>query len=92
MEDLPDKILRLIAWQVLENEEGMRLWCKLASTCTRLWSFQLPAEPVYFLDNKLNQHGTPCYRHAHGLHQRAITMLLRVSNVHDRSKLFWRCL
>ena len=65
MEDLPNEILRLIARQVLGKEEGMQLWCKLASTCTRLWSFQLPAEPLYLLDDKLNKQGPPCYRHAH---------------------------
>ncbi|CAL5224262.1 g6920 [Coccomyxa viridis] len=59
MEDLPDKILRLIAREVLEKSDGMRLWCKLASTCTRLWSFQLPAEPVYILDNRVKKHGLP---------------------------------
>ena len=58
MEDLPDEILLLIARQVLEKEEGMKLWCKLASTCTRLWSFQLPAEPVYVLDNRVKEDGT----------------------------------
>ena len=57
MEDLPDKTLRLIARQVLGKEEGMRLWCRLGSTCTRLWSFQLPAEPAYILDNREKKHG-----------------------------------
>ncbi len=52
MEDFPDDILRPIFWQVLEKEEGLRLWCKLASTCTRLWSFHLPPEPLYFMDTR----------------------------------------
>ena len=58
MEDLPGELLCLIARQVLEKEEGMRLWCKLASTCTRLWSFQLPAEPVYRLRNRVKSNST----------------------------------
>ncbi len=58
MEDLPEGLLSLVARQVLEKEEGMRLWCKLASTCTRLWSFQLPAEPVYCLNSSVKKHGT----------------------------------
>ena len=57
MDDLPNELLCLIARQVLEKEEGMRLWCKLASTCTRLWNFRLPAEPVYILDDRVKKHG-----------------------------------
>ncbi len=57
MEELPDELLCVIARRVLEKEEGMKLWCKLASTCTRLWSFQLPAEPAYFLSNRLKDDG-----------------------------------
>ena len=57
MENLPGELLCLIARQVLEKDEGLRLWCKLASTCTRLWSFQMPAEPAYILDNMKKKHG-----------------------------------
>ena len=57
MEDIPDETLRLIAREVLEKNDGMRLWCKLACTCTRLWCFQLPAEPAYRLDNSEKKHG-----------------------------------
>ena len=53
MQNLPDEILQLIARQVLERKDGFRLWCKLSSTCRRLWSFQLPPEPAYFLDDTL---------------------------------------
>ncbi len=60
MEDLPDELLCVIARRVLEKEEGMKLWCKLASTCTRLWSFQLPAEPAYRLSNRVKKDGTSC--------------------------------
>ncbi len=87
MEDLPDKILRLIAREVLEKSDGMRLWCKLASTCTRLWSFQLPAEPVYILDNRVKKHGMPRCRHDDALHQKgALTILLQGSTVQASSK------
>ena len=51
MLELPDELIRLIARQVLETDDGMWLWCKLASTCRRLWKFQLPSEPIHFLDN-----------------------------------------
>ena len=57
MLQLPDELLGLIARQVLAKEEGLRLWCKLSSTCTQLWNFQLPAEPTYFLDNSLTTDG-----------------------------------
>ncbi|CAL5224263.1 g6921 [Coccomyxa viridis] len=44
---------------MLEKEGGLKLWCKLASTCTWLWSFWLPAEPVYFLNDSLKIQGVP---------------------------------
>ena len=59
MEDLPDDLMRLVARQMLEKEGGLKLWCKLASTCTWLWSFWLPAEPVYFLNDSLKIQGDP---------------------------------
>ena len=57
MLELPDDLLLLIARQVLVKEEGLRLWCKLSSACGRLWRFQLPSEPTYYLDNRLTDQG-----------------------------------
>ena len=57
MLELPNDLLLLIARQVLEKEEGLRLWCQLSSACRRLWSFQLPSEPTYFLDDRLTDQG-----------------------------------
>ena len=57
MIELPDELLHQIVRQVLEKLEGLRLWCKLSSTCRRLWSFQLPPEPTYFLDESLTLPG-----------------------------------
>ena len=57
MQELPDDILHLIARQVLKREEGLRLWCKLSSSCRRLRRFQLPSEPTYFLDDRLTDVG-----------------------------------
>ena len=57
MLELPDDLLLLIARQVLEREEGLRLWCKLSSACRRLWVFQLPSGPTYFLDDRLTDRG-----------------------------------
>ncbi len=73
MQDLPDEILQLMARQVLERKDGLRLWCKLASTCRQLWSFQLPPEPAYFLDDSLTDLGVclcslyddSCYSNLH---------------------------
>ncbi|CAL5222606.1 g4999 [Coccomyxa viridis] len=57
MQELPDDILLLIARQVLDKEEGLRLWGKLSSACRRLWSFRLPSEPTYFLNDRLTDQG-----------------------------------
>ena len=38
---LPDEVLRLVAWRVLKKRNGGREWCRLASTCKRLWRLQL---------------------------------------------------
>lgn len=57
MLQLPDELLALIAREVLAKDEGLRLWCKLSGTCTRLWSFSLPSKPTYFLDNSLTTDG-----------------------------------
>ena len=54
---LPDELLHMIASQVLEVEEGLRSWCRLATTCKRLWSLQLPSEPLHVLDSSLTIHG-----------------------------------
>ena len=64
MQELPDDILLLIARQVLDKEEGLRLWGKLSSACRRLWSFQLPSEPTYFLNDRLTDQGAWFQRHA----------------------------
>ena len=57
MQELPEDLLLLIARHVLDKEEGLRLWCQLSSACRRLWSFQLPSEPTYFLDDRLTDQG-----------------------------------
>ena len=57
MQELPEDLLLLIARHVLDKEEGLRLWCQLSSACRRLWSFQLPSEPIYFLDDRLTDQG-----------------------------------
>ena len=38
---LPDEVLQLVARRVLKKRKGERKWCRLASTCTRLWRLQL---------------------------------------------------
>ena len=63
MQELPDDLLLLIARRVLEEEEGLRLWCKLSSACRRLWRFQLPSEPTYFLDDWLTDQGERLSQH-----------------------------
>ncbi len=57
MQELPDDVLLLVAREVLKKEEGLMLWCKLSSACRRLWRFQLPSEPTYFLDDRLTDQG-----------------------------------
>ena len=57
MQELPEDLLLLIARRVLKKKEGLSLWCKLSSACRRLWMFQLPSEPTYFLDNRLPDQG-----------------------------------
>ena len=38
---LPDEIVELVGEQVI-NRHGVKAWCRVASTCTRLWGMQLP--------------------------------------------------
>ncbi len=54
---LPDELLGMIAGQVLEIQEGIRMWCRLSTTCKRLWNLQLPSKPLYVLDNILTTNG-----------------------------------
>ena len=77
MLELPDDLLLLIARQVLKREEGLRLWCKLSSACRRLWVFQLPSEPTYFLDGRLTDQGECCSEHAKRHHVYASLLLKR---------------
>ncbi len=91
--DLPDELIRLIARQVLESEDGMWLWCSLASTCRRFWSFQLPSEPTHFLDNGEMSPGDPlCCHDVAGHNGQAVLSSLLAGN----NKVFslshpWRC-
>lgn len=39
---MPDDVMAYIAEQALSRHEGSRAWCRLASTCSRLWRLQLP--------------------------------------------------
>ncbi len=57
MLELPDELLCMIAWQVLKIEDGLRMWCRLSTTCKRLWSVQLPSEPLHFLYSNRTAHG-----------------------------------
>ncbi len=57
MMELPDELLDLIAKQVVGKEGGLRLWCKLSSTCRRLRIFELPPNPAYLLDESLTNNG-----------------------------------
>ena len=57
MQTLPDELLRMIAGQVLKMEDGLRMWCRLSTTCKRLWSLQLPSEPLYVLDSNRTARG-----------------------------------
>ena len=77
MEELPEDILLQVARLVLEEEDGLRLWCKLSSACRRLWSFQLPSEPTYFLDDRLTDQGECCSEHAKRHHVYASLLLKR---------------
>ena len=38
---LPDEILETIAIQ--SSGQDLRAWCRLATTCKRLWTLQLPS-------------------------------------------------
>ena len=40
---LPDEVIELVGEQVTGSQkEGLRDWCRVTSTCTRLWAMQLP--------------------------------------------------
>ncbi len=39
---MPDDVMAHIAEQALWRHEGIRAWCRLASTCSRLWRLKLP--------------------------------------------------
>ena len=38
---LPNEVVELIGERVIERH-GLRAWCRMTSTCKRLWSMQLP--------------------------------------------------
>ena len=63
MLDLPNEVLGLIARQVVEKQGGLRLWCKLSSTCRRLGKIELPSESACVLDYSLTTQGDcfPCH-------------------------------
>ena len=42
---MPDELLQLIALQAIQEVHGLPLYCRIASTCTRLWILQL-SSPV----------------------------------------------
>ena len=39
---LPDEVIELIGKHVIKRHDGLKAWCRLTSTCKRLWSAQLP--------------------------------------------------
>ena len=40
---LPDELIELVGQQAMcDQEDGLRKWCQLTSTCKRLWDMQLP--------------------------------------------------
>lgn len=45
---LPDEVIELIGKEVLSSRQiGLRNWCKLTSTCKRLWDMQLPGSTIH---------------------------------------------
>ena len=39
---MPDDVMEHVAEQALWRHDGIRAWCRLASTCSRLWRLKLP--------------------------------------------------
>ena len=39
---LPDEVVELVGKHVIKRHDGLKAWCRLTSTCKRLWGAQLP--------------------------------------------------
>ena len=40
---LPDELIELVGKAVIDSRQaGLREWCRVTSTCKRLWAMQLP--------------------------------------------------
>ena len=39
---LPNEVIELTGMRVIRRRNGIRKWCRLTTTCKRLWDMQLP--------------------------------------------------
>ena len=56
---LPDELIELVGRQVINSQHnGVRTWCRVSSTCKRLWDMQLPGSAIYWsMDLELSIEG-----------------------------------
>ena len=57
---LPDELLQMVALQCMREEEtlGFGTFCRLGSTCRRLWNLQLPCSTyIYCIKHGLSVQG-----------------------------------